>query len=151
MRENLAESFLCLPYNARKQVHRLLCAQALELWREFIKREQPISYVDSVVGMAHKVDFDLPSAAFDAAFAHCPNQESEKITQRYLEPIAALQDMDLEFPDPILMSYYAVYNAFCKYARHENIDEWLIVSQALATNRDRARENLQAALEAALQ
>jgi hypothetical protein len=34
------------------------------------------------------------------------------VAQRYLEPITALQDDDLELPNHIELSYYAIYNLY---------------------------------------
>lgn len=34
------------------------------------------------------------------------------VTQHYLEPIAALQDVDLGFPGPITFAYYAICNLY---------------------------------------
>jgi hypothetical protein len=48
------------------------------------------------------------------------------VAQRYLEPIAALQDEDLAFPDAVRFAYYALYNCFEKYvgrARHRRLGD----------------------------
>lgn len=132
MAENLRDAFLQLSDDARKKVHQFLCAKALESWMRFADSKKNISYCDSVVGMAHNIDFQLPSDAFQTAFGDCEKATSDAIAQRYLEPITALQDMDLEFPDEMEFAYYAIYNAFLKYARLKNIDDWLIVNQALS-------------------
>ncbi len=151
MTENLQDEFLSSPAGSRKVVHRFVCGKALEVWQEFVAQETKITYADSVVGLAHEVDTQLPTEAFRAAFAGCSAEESDNISYRYLEPISALQDMDLEFSAPVLMAYYAIYNAFCKYARGENNDDWIIVNQALATDPENARAMLKAALQQVIQ
>jgi hypothetical protein len=58
------------------------------------------------------------------------------VAERYQEPIAALQDDDLTFPENITYAYYAIYNLFKKYAKIEVVDDWLIVNQSLSTEDD---------------
>lgn len=53
---------------------------------------------------------------------------------RYQEPIAAMQDDDLIFPDNVAFAYYSIYNLFERYVTSRNIDEWLIANQALSSN-----------------
>ena len=55
------------------------------------------------------------------------------IEHNYSEPIAAMQDEDLKFPESIMFAYYSIYNLFRKYVCNDNIDDWLIVSQALSS------------------
>jgi hypothetical protein len=149
---DLVERFRALPPEAKKRVHRSLCARALEAWERFAAANPPLTYSDSVIGMAHTVETDLPAAGFRAAFAEGPEapsaEEMAAVAYRYGEPIVALQDEDLELPDHVLLPYYAIYNAFEKYARGRAIDDWLIVNQALSAT-DEPREWLDAALREA--
>lgn len=131
MTRDLMDDFHTLPAAARKRVHRYLCRMALEVWNDYTAASGPIRYSDSVVGMAHTVESQLPTEAFQAAF-DSSDDVAAAIAQRYLEPIAALQDFDLELPDKIQFAYYAIYNAFRKYAAGESTDDWLIVNQALS-------------------
>ena len=48
----------------------------------------------------------------------------------------ALQDENLVFPEPVAFAYYAIYNLFRKYAAQADVDDWLIVNQALAAEAD---------------
>ena len=41
---------------------------------------------------------------------------------------------DLEFPDPVEYAYYAIYNLFRKYVQGRELDDWLIVNQALSSS-----------------
>jgi len=51
---------------------------------------------------------------------------------RYKEPIISIQDNDLSFPKNIEYGYYSIYNLFQKYTQAKNVDDWLIVNQALS-------------------
>lgn len=138
MAQNLTEEFLQLSAERKKQVHRVLCGEALEVWRRFAHEAGEISYNDSVVGLYHVVDLQLPADAFNAAFLLIPGSVgtasvASEIAQRYLEALSALQDSDVEFPVEIEYAYFAIYNAFRKYARGESTDDWLIVNQALSS------------------
>ena len=152
MAANLRERFLELPDDARKQVHQYLCAQALEGWQKYTDEFKRITYNDSVVGMFHVVDLQLPADAFNAAFLPPATNHQTAIAEidyRYQEPMTALQTWDLEFPDNIQLGYYSIYNAFRKYARAEPMDDWLIVNQALsvATNERNWNRTLEAAIQ----
>jgi hypothetical protein len=129
----LATEFLGLQPAKRRAVHFKLCEYALIQWQQFANIQGQIHYVETVVGTHQEVDKHLPADAFDSA-----NQgiDLKDIQQRYLEPISALQDDDLEFPDHIEFAYYAIYNLFRKYAQDEMVDDWLIVNQAIASEPD---------------
>lgn len=59
--------------------------------------------------------------------------DAADIGQRYLEPLAALQDDDLVHPEVAQFAYHAICNAFERCARERNMDEWTIVNQVLAS------------------
>ncbi|MET9487385.1 hypothetical protein [Nocardia sp. NPDC006630] len=124
------ELFLQLGGDHRRQVHLALCDDALPTWITYIRSKRtPLRYRDSIVGMWHHVDPELPADALRAAHA---GMDLADIGNRYLEPITALQDDDLSFPDPAEFTYYAIYNCFRKYVRGDDIPDWLIVNQALS-------------------
>ncbi|NKX90121.1 hypothetical protein [Nocardia coubleae] len=126
------ERFLRLGAAHRRQVHLSLCADVLTTWTGYVQgNPAALRYRDSVVGMRHHVDVELPIEAFKAARA---GVDLANIGSRYLEPIAALQADDLAFPDPVEFAYYAIYNCFRKYVSGEDIADWLIVNQALAVH-----------------
>ena len=83
----------------------------------------------SVVGMGHTIDISLPADALNAAHT---GEDRASIDARYREPIVSLQDIDLEFPNPVEFAYYAIYNCFRLYAIGKPIDPWLIVNQSLS-------------------
>ncbi|MFJ4654819.1 hypothetical protein ACIP5Y_26395 [Nocardia sp. NPDC088792] len=122
--------FLQLLADQRRQVHLSLCEDALASWIDYVqKKPASLRYRDSVVGMRHTVDSTLPADALHCARA---GVDLAEIGNRYLEPITALQDGDLSFPDPIEYAYYAVYNCYRKHVRGDDISDWLIVNQALS-------------------
>jgi hypothetical protein len=125
-----AESFQRLTPERQRQVHLLLCEEALGVWNAYAAEHAPIRYSDSVVGMRHKVDLRLPRDALRSAQA---GTDLADVERRYQEPIVAMQDDDLEFPRPIKFAYYAIYNCFRRHALANEIDAWLIVNQALAS------------------
>ncbi len=47
-----------------------------------------------------------------------------------------MEDFDLEFPYHIEFAYYSIYNLFKKYGVQANVDDWLIVNQALSSEAD---------------
>jgi hypothetical protein len=71
----------------------------------------------------------LPKDAFEAVKI---GKDLSKVDDRYAEPISAMQDNDIEFPDEIEFAYYAIYNLFNRYILQQNIDDWLICNQALS-------------------
>jgi hypothetical protein len=126
-----ADSFAQLGADRQRQVHLLLCEEALEVWMNYVLARGPIRYADSVVAMQHEVDAGLPADAFRCARA---GADLADVKRRYGEPIVAMQDGDLTFPREVEFAYYAIYNCFRKHACGEDIDPWLIVNQALSSN-----------------
>jgi hypothetical protein len=121
------ESFRQLTPDRQRQVALLLCEQALQVWTAYVAEHAPIRYSDSVVGMRHEVDVRLP---YDALYCAQVGADVYGAEKRYLEPIAAMQDDDLEFPATVRLAYYAIYNCFRKYACGDELDAWLVVNQA---------------------
>jgi hypothetical protein len=129
----LAESFLLLSPDRQRQVHLSLCEQALQVWTAYVAEHAPIRYSDTVVGMRHEVDVRLP---YDALYCAQVGADVYGVENRYLEPIVAMQDDDLEFPATVRFAYYAIYHCFRKHACREDVDAWLVVNQALASTDD---------------
>lgn len=125
-----AESFRQLTSERQREVHFRLCEEALGAWSVYAAEHLAIRYTDSVVGMVHEVDVALPNDALRSARA---GVDLATVQGRYVEPIIAIQDDDLQFPDPIEFAYYALYNCFRRYALGEEIDAWLIANQALSS------------------
>ena len=129
----LADEFLALSPEQRRSVHFVLCQHALDKWASYTDTRDKIRYVETVAGTQQEVDKQLPFDSFDVAKK---GLDSRNVVERYREPIVALQDEDLEFPENITFAYYAIYNLFKKYVKREVIDDWLIVNQALSTEDD---------------
>lgn len=130
---NLNEIFQSLANDQKRLVHLELCRNALRIWQEYTNQFENIDYVESIVGTYQIVDKSLPKDAFEAVVR---GHDEKKIDWRYAEPISAMQDDDLEFPDHIEFAYYAIYNIFNKYILQQNIDDWLICNQALSAETD---------------
>ncbi len=124
-----ANRFYALKTAQRRQVHFTLCQYALRRWNDYANAQGTIRYIDTVVGTRQEVDIQLPADALEAARQ---GRDLANIAARYQEPIVAMQDDDLTFPEPIEFAYYAIYNLFGKYALAQDIDDWLIVNQALS-------------------
>jgi len=111
----------------------MLCEYALSKWNIFVQTKETINYIDSVVGIRHEVDRRLPNDALESAKSQ---KDLAGVEERYREPIVALQDDDFELPDNIEFAYYAIYNVFRKYVLNQEIDNGLIINQALASEED---------------
>lgn len=126
---NLLETFESLDNDQKRLVHLELCRNALRIWQEYAAQFEKIDYVEEVVGTYQIVDKSLPKDAFEAVVRR---NDEKQIDWRYAEPISAMQDDDLKFPDHIEFAYYAIYNLFNRYILCQNIDDWLICNQALS-------------------
>jgi hypothetical protein len=122
-----AERFLALGPARRRFVQERLVEQSLARWQAYVRSQGVIRYSEGVCGTVQTLDASLPQ---DALAAVRSGEGAEAVAARYLEPIAALQDKDLVFPDAVELAYYAVYNFFEKYALGQEVDDWLLVNQA---------------------
>jgi hypothetical protein len=132
-RKNLKAQFFKLDSEGRRSVHFILCDHALKVRYLFVSTFDDLVYIESIVGTRQVFDKQLPYHALEAARQ---GKKNDDIARRYLEPVAAMQDGDLDFPENIAFSYYTIYNLFQKYAQDQPIDDWLIVNQALAANKN---------------
>ena len=114
----------------RRVVHDLLAQHALGTWKAYVQEKGRITYVEGVVGTAQEVDPNLPA---DALAAVRSGAGVASVESRYLEPIAAMQDHDLELWDTAQFAYYAIYNYFNRYATGDAVDDWLLVNQAMSS------------------
>lgn len=132
---SLAETFQSLDNEQKRLVHLELCRNALEVWLKYVAQFEIIDYDEWICGTHQIVDKSLPKDAFEAVVR---GRDERKIDSRYAEPLSAMHDEFLEFPDNIEFAYYAIYNLFNKYILCHNIDDWLIANQALSaeTNPD---------------
>lgn len=132
----LAARFDALSAPRKRRVHLAMAELATAAWQAFLATQPRLDYVESVVGTRQRVDPALP---LDALRAVLTGSGVAEVEHRYLEPLAALQDDDLELPENVTYAYYALYNLFRKYALRRDVDDWLIVNQALSSELDAAR------------
>ena len=143
------ERFLALSPPERRVVHELLVEQALARWKAHAGKEGEIRYRETVTGTEQIVDAGLPE---DAVRAVRSGEGVDAVNRRYGEPSTALQDSDLSFPEPVEFAYYAILNYFRKYALQRDVDDWVIVNQAVSSLDERKWEDtLRSAIEKALQ
>lgn len=126
---SLFEQFSNLNAQQKRFVHLELCKNALSVWEKYVAQFDEISYDEWICGTHQIVDKSLPKDAFDAVII---GKDISKTAGRFSEPISAMQDEFLEFPENIMFAYYAIYNLFNKYVVKRNIEDWLICNQALA-------------------
>jgi len=138
------EKYHSLSIGKQKEVQIFLCELAYKKWLHYLTKNNIKTYVESVCGTKQKIDKNLP---FDAIQAVKEKNYTTDISSRYLEPITAMQDLDLEFPNEIEFSYYCVYNLFEFYITKKEIDSCIIINQALsALEKDEILDNLQNAI-----
>jgi hypothetical protein len=143
------ERFLSLSPPERRVAHEFLVEQALARWKAHAEKEGEIRYRETVTGTEQIVDASLPE---DAVRAVRSGEGVDAVNRRYGEPSTALQDNDLSFPEPVEFAYYAILNYFRKYALQRDVDDWLIVNQAVSSVDERKWEDtLRSAIEKALQ
>jgi hypothetical protein len=146
--ERLRERFLSLSPPQQRIVHDLLVEQALARWQAHAEEKGEIRYRETVTGTEQIVDASLPE---DAVRAVRTGEAVDTVNRRYGEPSTALQDNDLSFPDAVEFAYYAVLNYFRKYALQRDVDNWLIVNQAVSSVDERKWEDtLRSAIEKAI-
>jgi hypothetical protein len=123
------EAFGALAYEAQVDALVIACADALRVWKAWADAHEP-RYTDGVVGMRHVVDVELPGRALAEVRAR---KQSPSTTKEYLEPITAMQDDDLEMPDPIEYAYYAIYNLHrLIFEPDSDITAALVLNQAIS-------------------
>lgn len=100
---------------------------ALPIWIDFTK-ENKTEYIDSIVGVFHKIDKNLLQRALTEAKRIVALSDFterfgkghliEKFYEEFSEPIVALQDTDWELPHQAELIFYAIYNLI--YGLNEN-------------------------------
>lgn len=130
---NLRQAFLNLTEAQKRFVHFYLCENALGILEKYFKESGRIEYVESVVGTLQVFDPKLPRDAF---FSAQKGENLDDTDYRFAEPIAAMQDDDLSFPNHIELGFYSIYNLFQKYVLHQEIEDWVIVNQSLTAETD---------------
>ncbi len=130
---NLREAFLNLTGEQKRFVHFQLCENSLGILEKYLDETGRIEYVESVVGTLQVFDPKLPRDAFESAQNGGNLYDTD---YRFAEPIAAIQDDDLSFINHIELAFFSIYNLFQKYVLHREIEDWVIVNQALSAETD---------------
>ena len=124
-----AQRYLALSPTKQKAVQVGLCERALAVWEAHFARSVAVVYRESVTGTTQELEIRLPREALACVRS---GQDIANLESRYREPLTALQDHDLDFPDQVEMAYYAIRNAFASHVLKREVDPWLVVNQALA-------------------
>ncbi|MBN2497213.1 MAG: FHA domain-containing protein [Deltaproteobacteria bacterium] len=112
--EQLEAAMAPLPHRLRCLCALAASAEALPVWRAHAAGAT-LAYHDSVVGMHHVVDRDLPRRALAFVWACVGRGEFGpcfELARGFGEPVCALQDEDWLLPEAPRMAYYAAYNTF---------------------------------------
>ena len=126
----IAEKFFALDSEGKKNVHISMAKLALESWNKHLAAGNvPLEYQETVTGTHQKVDSSLPADAITAVISN----NAAYISERYREPLCAMQDDDWEFNEDAEYAYCAINNTYKKYIEGNEIDDWLIVNQALSS------------------
>ncbi|MDP5240947.1 hypothetical protein Q9Q94_15500 [Uliginosibacterium sp. 31-16] len=115
----------------KKRVHLCLASIALKQWEKAIASGLvPLSYQETVTGTLQDVEELLPA---EALVCIVEKTDPTSISARFLEPTCASGDEDWHLADEPMYAYLTIYNAFQKYALGKDIDDWMIVNQALSS------------------
>jgi hypothetical protein len=126
----LAVQFYSLAPDQQRLVVIPLLEKALEVWEQYYSPGTRPTYQESITGSIQELDTDLPREAWEAIIA---GTDTNGIAMRYLEPIVALRDEDMQVPEPAEFAYYAIYNAYQRYIRHESVGDNVLINQILSS------------------
>ena len=91
-----------------------LIEKMLPHWDQYAAEKYSLFYVDSVVGMHHKVKPDIINRTFEIGMKSLMEDltaaELIAIFDEYGDPIIAIQDMDWELPAEIEWLFFSAYN-----------------------------------------
>lgn len=109
------------------------CEPALVVWLTYALRTR-LAYTDTVVGLRHLVDVELPARALDDVRRRHDAPDAAATQHAYVEPIVALQDEDWELPSERLEhAYYAIYNLHrLTFEPDDTITPGLVLNQAIS-------------------
>ena len=87
----------------------------LPIWDNFTSKSKNLEYIDTVVGMHHKVSKKIIQRAMDIATKtiNRPNSRTKKLIElkeEFIDPIVALQALDWEIPKSAQLIFYSAYN-----------------------------------------
>jgi hypothetical protein len=116
---NLEEFINSLPENKQLHLALRLIKLTLPIWESYCQ-DRDISYRDSVVGLTHATNKELPRNVINAVEEYLSlnrwkrmfsgMKKLSRFRSLFLEPITALQDDDWKLPYEVQTMFYAVYN-----------------------------------------
>lgn len=110
---SLKEYLSTIEENRQYELAVSLLKTGLPIWTEYTNKFKKLDYVDTVVGMYHKVEKDIIERTIKIANDEISGLKSGKLNQlkhEYLEPVVALQDLDWELPESVLLIFYSAKN-----------------------------------------
>lgn len=134
---DVRDEFNRLAPDQRARCLALLCEPCLSQVRRYFAETGNTTYQDSIVGLRHVVDVDLPVRALGAIrSAHGIPSSSvlASLAADYAEPITAHQDDDFRIADRRAeFAYLSIYNLVRSCRDPDDLElAWLVVRQALA-------------------
>ena len=133
----IRQAFEALDPDGRARTLASLCEPCLQSIRQYFAHAPNREYRDSVVGLQHVVDVELPVRALSAirsAVGVPPKPVLDSLITDYQEPMTAHRDAELRFSDVRAeYAYLAVYNLVrsCRDPLDNDL-AWLIVRQMLS-------------------
>ena len=108
-----------LPQDQQYKLAIRLTKLVLPIWEDYAGNNKT-TYRDTVVGLTHVVDKNLLRSTvysvekyLKAIFVLKPiikYSELNVLKGRFSDPVVALQDLDWELPNPVLMAFYSIHN-----------------------------------------
>lgn len=124
----IKKRYFDLTPDRKKLVQIELCLKVYNLWLEYLYEKSIFEYKRTVTGTTQIIDYYLPKNAIEAVIS---GKDILNISERYQEPITALQDDDLVFTDGMKMAYYSIYYLYQYHITCKLNDSWIVVEQAL--------------------
>lgn len=134
---DIRQAFEALDPDGRASALASLCEPCLQSIRQYFANPANSEYRDSIVGIRHVLDVELPVRALSAirSAGGVPSKPVlESLLADYQEPMTAHQDADLRFSDVRAeYAYLAVYNLVrsCRDPLDNEL-AWLVVRQVLS-------------------
>jgi len=108
-----------LPDACRTALALRLLRMALPIW-DGHTQGHPVRYRDSVVAMEHRIAPDMLARTIDAIERHIRAPwflrwlslriGLMRLATEFDDPIVSLQDLDMEWPEPVKLTFYAAHN-----------------------------------------
>jgi len=91
-----------------------ICEKTLPIWDNYSLTNK-LEYIDTVVGLLHNVKKELLFNSIQFAKrkdfgTKVWKKDYSDLTEGFVDPISAIQDMDWELPSDVKNGFYAIYN-----------------------------------------